>query len=83
MLLFNLVLTGLVGAVAIGAIAIVISGILTKEKISERISNDAIVKSINNCTNTITLEELENDTVYEIRGDDIADDIEEGDWIYV
>lgn len=81
-MLGNIIVAGLIGAAAVAVIAIVITGLITKKKISEKISDDAIIKSVNRCTNTITLEDLD-DQLYEIKGDDIDIDIKEGDWIYV
>ncbi len=82
MLLGHIILTGIVAAAAVGVIAYVISGMITKEKIKLKVNDDVIIKSINNCTNTITLEDLDNQT-YEVRGDSISDDLYEGQMIYV
>lgn len=80
----------LLGAMAVGAVAalvIVISGMITRSKLRDALKSngieDAIIKGINNCDNTITLEELNSDKTIEVRGDDIDYDLDEGDLIYV
>lgn len=85
-MLLGLILKGIVVAAALSAIVIVVNGIITKEKIRKQLKEkgveDAIVDKIDNCSNTVTLKDLESENTYEIRGDDIDSDIDEGDVIY-
>lgn len=75
------------GAAAIAAIVIVIHGMITKDKLRQALKDknvdDSLVKEINACNNTITLEELNSDKQIEIQGDSISDDINENDIICV
>lgn len=89
-MLFGLAARILLGALAVGAVAaivIVINGMITRSKLRDALRSkgveDAIIKEINNCDNTITLEELNSDKKVEVRGDDIDYDLDEGDIIYV
>ena len=79
------IIGGLLTAAAITAIVIYINGKITKEKLEEEFRKRdikmAIAKEINKCTNTMTFEDFENNT-YEVHGDSIDDDIEEGDVIW-
>lgn len=79
-------LRGLILACAVSAIVIVVNGIVTKEKIRQQLKSkgveNAIVKAIDGCSNTVTVADLESDNTYEIRGDDIDDEIDVGDQIY-
>lgn len=79
------IIGGLLTAAAITAIVIYINGKITKEKLEEELRKRnikmVIAKEINKCTNTMTFEDFENNT-YEVHGDSIADDIEEGDIIW-
>lgn len=72
------ILLGLATA-AVGVI--VISGIVTKnrikEKLRERGIRDGLITSINNCTNTVKLEDLYSDKTLEIRGDELDDELDE------
>lgn len=76
------ILLGLATA-AVGVI--VISGMVTKnrikEKMRERGMKEAIITEINNCTNTVKLEDLESDDTLEIRGDELDYELDEYDTI--
>ena len=78
-------LLGLATATVVGVI--VISGLVTKAKIREQMRSKALeemlITEINECTNTIKLEDIYSDETLEIRGDELADDLEEGDVIFV
>lgn len=77
-------LAGLVGAAVIG---IVVYGLITKQKIREQLQSQGIrrtiVSAIDNCSNVVTLTDLDNNTKIEVRGDGIAFDIQENDIITV
>lgn len=79
-------LLGAAAVAAVGAIVIVIQGIITRDKIKSELENrntkDAIIEEINNCTNVVTLKELESGNRIEIQGDGISSDIKIGDVIY-
>ena len=66
------ILAGL-AIMAVGVI--VISGMVTKSRIKEEMRSrnfkDMMITEINNCTNTIKLEDLDSDRTIEIQGDDI------------
>lgn len=77
---------------AVTAIVIYISGVITREKMKQKLKEegigDIIVKEINKCTNVISAEELYSDGVsakrnVKIYGDGIADSIRSKDVIYV
>ena len=76
------ILLGLATA-AVGVV--VISGIVSKnrikEKMRERGMQQALITEINNCTNTVKLEDLYSDETLEIRGDDLDYELEEYDTI--
>lgn len=78
------ILLGLATA-AVGVI--IISGMVTKarikEKMKERGIEMAMITAINNCTNTVKLEELGSDKTIEIRGDDLDSELDEYDTIFV
>lgn len=84
------IVRGLVVAAATAAVVsvvkIVISGIITKNKLKEAMENknvqNAIVEKVENCSNQVTLRDLENDTIYEVHGDGVDYNIDEGDIIY-
>ncbi len=69
MLLGFLIRSALLAA-AVSTIAIVISGIITREKIQQELRNRGVngvlIDKIDNCTNTMTLKELENDNKIEV-----------------
>ena len=77
-------LAGLVGAAVIG---LVVYGLITKQKIREQLQSQGIrrtiVSAIDNCSNVVTLTDLDNNTKIEVRGDGIAYDIHENDIITV
>lgn len=76
----------LLGLAAAAVGVIVISGIVSKSRIKEKMREngikDAIITEINNCTNTVKIEDLYGDKTLEIRGDDLDDELEEDDVIY-
>ena len=76
------ILFGLATA-AVGVV--VISGIVSKSRIREKMREKgmqkALIKEINNCTNTVKLEDLYNNETLEIRGDDLDSDLDEYDTI--
>lgn len=78
------VLLGLAAA-AVGVI--VISGMVTKSRIKEKLRanglKDAMITAINTCTNTVTLEEFCSDKKIEIRGDSLDDELYEYETIFV
>lgn len=78
------ILLGLATA-AVGVI--IISGMVTKSRIKEKMRERgfemAIITEINKCTNTVKLEELCSDKTIEIRGDDIDCELDEYDTIAV
>ncbi len=77
------ILFGLAAA-AVGVV--VISGIVSKNRIKEKMREngikDAIIMEINKCSNTVKLESLYGEETLEIRGDDLDDELEEDDVIY-
>ena len=76
------ILLGLATA-AVGVV--VISGIVNKSRIREKMREkgmeEALITEINNCTNTVKLEDLYTDETLEIRGDDLDSDLDEYDTI--
>ena len=78
------ILLGLATA-AVGVL--VISGIVSKSRIREKMRDhgmkEALFTEINNCTNTVKLEDLCSDKTLEIRGDDLDYELEEYDTIVV
>ena len=64
---------------------IVISGMITKsrlkEKMREKGMKEALITEINNCTNTVKLEDLYSDDTLEIRGDEVDYELDEYDTI--
>ena len=86
MLLGFLIRSALLAA-AVSTIAIVISGIITREKIQQELRNrgvnGVIIDKIDNCTNTMTLKELENDNKIEVQGDGIDYSLYEGEEIRI
>ena len=77
------ILFGLAAA-AVGVV--VISEIVSKKRIKEKMREngikDAIIMEINKCSNTVKLESLYGEETLEIRGDDLDDELEEDDVIY-
>lgn len=75
----------LLGALLVGT-TIVISGIITKRKLKDKMREkgveNALIQEINTCTNTMSLYDLDTETEYEVQGDGIADELQEGDCIY-
>lgn len=88
-MLFGLLVRGLAvaaAAVAVTAIVIKIYGTITKDKIEQELRNrgvnEAIIEKIDNCSNQVSLKDLENGNTYEVRGDDVDYCLDEGDVIY-
>ena len=77
----------LLGLATVAVGVIIISGMVTKarikEKMKERGTEMAMITAINNCTNTVKLEELGSDKTIEIRGDDLDSELDEYDTIFV
>lgn len=71
--------------VAVGVV--IISGMVTKrriqEKLKERGIESALITEVNKCTNTVKLEDIGTDRTLEIRGDSLDIDIDEYDMVYV
>lgn len=76
----------LLGLVCTAAVVVVISGMITKNRIREEMEkqniNKAVVETINTCSNKVTLKDLESGKCLEIQGDDVAYDLREKDRIY-
>lgn len=75
----------LFGLAVTAAGVIIISGIVNKQRIKEKMRErgleEAMITEINNCTNTVKLEDLYSDETIEIRGDDLDYSLEEYDTI--
>lgn len=86
MLLLGLLIRGAIVAAALSAIVVVVNGIITKDVAKQQLRNrgvtNAMVDKINNCTNCVSIKDLDSDNTYEIRGEGIGYDISEGDVIY-
>lgn len=83
---------GIFAAAAVATIVIYITGVITREKIKQKLKaegiGDIIVKEIDKCTNVISAEELYRDGVSAKRnvrlyGDGITDSIRSKDIIYI
>ena len=76
------ILLGLATA-AVGVI--VISGMVTKKRIQEKMREkgmrEALITEINNCTNTVKREALDSEDTMEIRGDELDYELSEYDTI--
>lgn len=75
------------GAAVVAGIVIYISGIITEEKLREKLKEkgieSALINDIDRCTNVIKLTDMDTDETIEVHGDDIDYDIEEDDLIFV
>ncbi len=75
----------LLGLAATAVGVIVISGMVTKSRIKEKMREkgmeEAIITEINNCTNTVKLEDLYSDNTLEIQGDELDYELEKYDTI--
>lgn len=73
------------GAVAAAVTGAVVYGIITKKKIREQMEwygiKRAIIRSIDKCSNVVTLKDLENDNIIEVQGDGISSEITRNDII--
>lgn len=87
MLLARLLIGAVLGAAVVGVIAIYISGRITKERIKQELAQknvqEAVITCIDNCTNVISMKDLNSDQEYEIHGDEISNDLYESQTIYV
>ncbi len=76
----------LAGAVGV-AVIIIIRGIITHNKLRKAMKKKnvekSIVKSVNHCTNEVTLEDLNTRKRYVVKGSDVGDDVKFGNYIYV
>lgn len=77
----------LLGLVCATAVVVVISGIVTKNRIREEMAKQnmkkAVIESIDTCSNKVSLKDLESGKCLEIQGDDVSYDLDERDRIYV
>lgn len=66
--------------------AIVIHGIITEKKLQKEMRKRAIpgclIKSINSSSNIITIEDLDSKKEYEVRGEEISDELYENKMIF-
>lgn len=82
----NLLVAGLVGAAVIG---IVIYGLITKQRIRERLAQRSeaisrvIVSAVDRCNNVVKLTDLDSNNTIEVKGDGISYDIQQNDVIIV
>lgn len=76
----------LVGLATAAVGVVIISGMVTKSRIKEKMQSRgiemAIITEINKCTNTVKLEELCSDKTLEIRGDALDCELDEYDTIF-
>lgn len=83
-MLLEWIARGLIVAAATTAVAtiIYISGMITKAKLGkvmeEKGVKNAVIEKIDSCTNQVSLKDLENGTRYEVKGDGIDCDVDEG-----
>ena len=81
------ILAGLLGAAAVSVIVITISGIIDRKRIQDELKRQqdeigkVLVEEINKCDRVVRLKDLDSESVYEINGDSISDDIYEGQYI--
>lgn len=78
----------LIGAALLGTavIAVKVYGVITKKKIQEAMLKkgiyNAITREVDQCSNTINLDEINGRKKLQIQGDGIADDIRPGQKIH-
>ncbi len=83
------ILAGLLGAAAVSVIVITISGIIDRKRIQDELKRQqdeigkVLVEEINKCDRVVRLKDLDSESVYEINGDSISDDIYEGQYITI
>ncbi len=83
------ILAGLLGAAAVSVIVITISGIIERKRIQDELKRQqdeigkVLVEEINKCDRVVRLKDLDSESVYEINGDSISDDIYEGQYITI
>lgn len=77
----------LFGLLAATVGVIVISGMVTKNRIKEKMREKgmkkALITAIENCSNTVKLKALYSDETIEIQGDELDDELDEYDVIAV
>lgn len=87
LLLGRLIIGGIIAAVVASAIVIYVNGIINRNKLKDALSSKnvrgAIVKQIDNCSNVVTLEDLDSDQQYEVHGDGVDYSLDNGEIIYV
>ena len=68
-----------------GVLCAVVSGLITRSQLDELAKNvkEELKNKANRSTNVVRLENRDAETVVEVRGDGIADDVRTGDLIYV
>lgn len=89
-MLLEWIVRGLVVAAAATAVATVIticiSGMITKTKLRKALEEkgvkNALIEKVDSCTNQVSLKDLDNETRYEVKGDSVDYDVDEGDVIY-
>lgn len=76
----------MLGLITVGAIVVVITGIITIKKIKEAMikhkMKSALIAEIDSCDNVIKLEEMETGKKLEMRGDNVSCDIQENNIVY-
>lgn len=81
------ILAGLAAAATVSAIVIVIRGVITKNRIREKMREEGIrrmiVQKVDECSNIVKLEDLNSDKTIEIQGDGISSEIDEYDTIVI
>lgn len=74
------IIAGLIGA-------LIISDIINRNRIREVMASrgfrKVLVEEISRCRNTVKISDFDSNTVVEIRGDSVADDLREREVIYV
>ena len=74
------------GAAALIVGAIVISGIITKQKIKAELQRrrirGALVDAIDNCDNVVKLEDIDSGNEIKLKGDGVSRDVRVGETIY-
>lgn len=75
------------GAAIVAGIVIYIAGKITKEKLRKKLEDKgietALINEIDRCSNVIKMTDFDTDETIEVHGDDIDDEIEEDDLIFV
>ena len=70
---------GLAGLIGIAAVGLIIYGIVDKQNIKRKLQDQgikrAIVTAVDNCSNVVSLSDLDSNKKIEIRGESISKDI--------